>query len=82
MARPEVLGDLDFTWLSVWQNWFRHGLVHHFLAEERWTIKFVAAAKLFIDLSRQFLMGRGIGVKWHRDDCIFNWSIHAFGNSS
>ena len=56
----------------------RHRLVHHILAEERWTAKFVPAAQFFVHLPRKFVMGCGIGVKWDGDDDIFQLAFHMF----
>src|ERR1017187_6975345 len=53
---------------SDWQDRLRHGLIHHFLAEERRTIQFLAAPYLFVNVPCHLFMGCGICVKMHRND--------------
>ena len=57
-------------------DWFGHRLIHHFLAEEGRAKQFITTTELFVHLSRQLVMGGGVGMKRHCDDDVFSWSFH------
>jgi hypothetical protein len=70
---------LLFSWGREWcrlDNRPRHGLIHHFLAEEWCAKQFVTGVKFFVHFSRQLVMGCRIGVKRHGNNDVFDWGFH------